>query len=109
MGLIGSWLGALYSGGCGVYMSPVSFLRNPPLWLEAISRYGGTHTQAPNFSLRLVTRKFRALKDRAPQLDLSTMRHFFNAAEPVHGADIDAFLSTFKPHGFPEQVRDRAT
>jgi acyl-CoA synthetase (AMP-forming)/AMP-acid ligase II len=45
MGLIGSYLGALYCGGTGVYMSPLSFIRRPPLWLELISTHKGTHMQ----------------------------------------------------------------
>lgn len=37
MGLIGSYLGAAYCGGSGFYMSPFSFIRNPPLWIKCIS------------------------------------------------------------------------
>lgn len=39
MGLIGSWMGAMYTGGCGYYISPVTFMQNPVLWLELMSRY----------------------------------------------------------------------
>jgi acyl-CoA synthetase (AMP-forming)/AMP-acid ligase II len=45
MGLIGSYLGIIYCGGTGYYMSPISFLKDPVLWLKAISKYSGTHTQ----------------------------------------------------------------
>lgn len=45
MGLIGSYLGVLYCGGTGYYLSPISFLKSPLLWLKTISKYGGTHTQ----------------------------------------------------------------
>jgi acyl-CoA synthetase (AMP-forming)/AMP-acid ligase II len=34
MGLIGSYLGVLFCGGSGVYMSPISFVKNPPMWVE---------------------------------------------------------------------------
>lgn len=47
MGLIGSVLGNLFCGGSGYYMSPVSFVKRPPLWMELISRYRGTHMQVP--------------------------------------------------------------
>lgn len=50
MGLIGSYLGALYCGGSGVYMSPVSFIKDPTLWVTLISKHRGTHMQAPNFA-----------------------------------------------------------
>ncbi len=34
MGLIGSYLGVVYCGGSGVYMSPISFVKNPPMWVH---------------------------------------------------------------------------
>jgi len=39
MGLIGSWMGAMYTGGCGYYLSPISFMQDPVLWLKLMSRY----------------------------------------------------------------------
>ena len=53
MGLIGSYLGVLYSGGSGYYLSPLTFLQRPAIWIEAVSRFGGTHLQAPNFAFKL--------------------------------------------------------
>ena len=38
MGLIGSYLGAIYCGGSGYYLSPISFIRSPSLWVTAMSR-----------------------------------------------------------------------
>lgn len=46
MGLIGSYLGAMYCGGCGVYMSPISFIKRPGLWIEA-RRARGCAAQGP--------------------------------------------------------------
>ena len=43
MGLIGSYLGLLYCGGTGYYLSPLAFVRNPPLWVQTMSRYRATH------------------------------------------------------------------
>ena len=36
LGLIGSYLGALYCGGRGYYMSPFGFIKNPAVWVESI-------------------------------------------------------------------------
>jgi acyl-CoA synthetase (AMP-forming)/AMP-acid ligase II len=33
MGLIGSYLGVVFCGGSGVYMSPISFVKHPPMWI----------------------------------------------------------------------------
>lgn len=34
-----------------------------------------------------------------PALDLSSVRHMINAAEPVDGPSLDAFIAAFRPHG----------
>jgi acyl-CoA synthetase (AMP-forming)/AMP-acid ligase II len=50
MGLIGSYLGVLYCGGSGYYLSPISFLKDPLVWIKALSQYHGTHTQVSSFT-----------------------------------------------------------
>jgi hypothetical protein len=80
MGLIGSHLGAMYCGGSGAYMSPVSFIKSPVTWVTSIAKYKGTHLQAPNFAYKLTCRKFSAQRAvSAESLDLSSVRHIFNA------------------------------
>jgi acyl-CoA synthetase (AMP-forming)/AMP-acid ligase II len=101
MGLIGSYLGVLYCGGCGYYMSPLSFLQRPQIWIEAVSKYKATHLQAPNFAFKLSARKFQT-STTTPRLDLSCVRHVINAAEPVTEDAINAFVKTFGPYGFSE-------
>jgi acyl-CoA synthetase (AMP-forming)/AMP-acid ligase II/1-acyl-sn-glycerol-3-phosphate acyltransferase len=110
MGLIGSYLGALYCGGCGYYLSPMTFIKNPILWVKCISRYRATHMQAPNFAYALTAKKFvaqqRFLNTRADQLklDLSCVRHMINAAEPVDSATIETFCAVFGAFGLPCNV-----
>jgi acyl-CoA synthetase (AMP-forming)/AMP-acid ligase II len=45
MGLIGSYLGIIYCGGEGYYLSPISFLKDPLVWIRTMSRFKATHTQ----------------------------------------------------------------
>jgi len=111
MGLIGSYLGALYCGGSGAYMSPLTFIKNPSLWMEMASKYKATHTQAPNFAYKLTARKFKAKyldasskNKKAIDLDLSSMRHMFNAAEPITLESINMFYDTFSPYGLKKDV-----
>ena len=104
MGLIGSVLGALYTGGSGVYMSPAAFVRRPTIWMEAVSKYRATHLQSPNFGLRLAARKWRETAAAgggasARRLDLTSVLHIFNAAEPVTAAAVREFVATFSPFG----------
>ena len=108
MGLIGSYLGALYCGGCGFYLSPVSFIRNPVLWIMAMSKYRATHIQAPNFAYALCARKFLAhvarTKTPLSPIDLSSVKHMINAAEPVEASSIDMFYGVFCKYGLANNV-----
>ena len=53
------------------------------LWIEAVSKYKATHLQAPNFAFKLTARKFSTASTSKSNLDLSSVRHIINAAEPV--------------------------
>ena len=99
MGLIGSYLGILYCGGSGYYMSPLSFLQRPMLWIEAVSKHRATHLQAPNFAFKLTSRKFQASNYVNNPLNLSSVRHIINAAEPVDEESIESFEKSFGPSG----------
>ena len=98
MGLIGAWLGSLVHGIPLVLMSPLVFLARPRRWLDAITRYRGTISGAPNFA-------YEACAHRIPEselasLDLSSWRIAFNGAEPVIPATMDAFSRRFAAAGF---------
>ena len=104
MGLIGSYLGCLYCGGNGYYLSPLTFLQRPMIWLEAVSRYQATHLQAPNFAFKLVARKFDASQYTQDNLQLSSVRHVINAAEPVDEDSMETFYNSFCAFGFPRVI-----
>ena len=102
MGLIGAYLGTLYCGGSGVYLSPLSFIKSPPMWIAAMSRWGATHVQTPNFGLRLSARKWgeaAAKAGGAAAPNLRSVRHIFNAAEPIVPAAIAEFYAAFGRYG----------
>jgi acyl-CoA synthetase (AMP-forming)/AMP-acid ligase II/acyl carrier protein len=104
MGLIGSYLGVIYCGGSGYYMSPLSFLQRPMLWIEAVSAYQATHLQAPNFAFKLTARKFKAAEYANNPLKLDCVRHVINAAEPVDEQSIQAFEKAFGPFGLGKVI-----
>jgi acyl-CoA synthetase (AMP-forming)/AMP-acid ligase II len=110
MGLIGSYLGILYCGGSGYYLSPMTFIKNPVLWIKCISKYRATHMQAPNFAYSLTAKKFLVLEknpvaqSKLGSLDLSSVRHMINAAEPVDAATIEMFYAIFGKYGLPKGV-----
>jgi len=91
MGLVGLLLQAVYVGADLVFMSPISFLRRPVRWLQAIDRYGATTTVAPNFSYELLAR--RVSDEDLARLDLSTLRVALNGAEPIRPQVLDAVIT----------------
>ncbi|MER5350215.1 beta-ketoacyl synthase N-terminal-like domain-containing protein [Kitasatospora sp. NPDC002551] len=98
MGLIGGIICPLHTGYTVTLMAPVSFVRDPAVWLEAISRYRGTVSPAPNFAYQMcVERVTEEVKDG---LDLSSWVSALNGAEPVQPAVLDRFAAAFERCGF---------
>ena len=102
MGLIGAWMGSLVYGFPLVLMSPLSFLRRPESWLQAINAYRGTLSGGPNFAFELCVRRIR--DEDIEGLDLSSWRLAFNGAEPVSPATLSAFTERFAPYGFKPEA-----
>ncbi len=104
MGLIGAWLGSLTHAVPLVIMSPLSFLARPERWLQAIHRYKGTISGAPNFAYEACVNRIR--DEDIEGLDLSSWRVAFNGAEAVSPNTITAFSERFAKFGFaPEAMK----
>lgn len=102
MGLIGAVIQPVYCGCESVLMSPLDFLKRPRRWVEALSRFKGTLSTAPNFAYDLTVRKTPAeIRDG---LDLSHWRVACNGAEPVRYTTMEAFSEYFGPAGFPKEA-----
>jgi fatty-acyl-CoA synthase len=103
MGLIGSWLGALYFGIPIVILSPLAFLSRPARWLWALHGHRGTVSPAPNFAFDLCVRK--VAEEEIEGLDLRAWRLALNGSEPVSAETIDRFTRRFTRFGFrPEAM-----
>lgn len=98
MGLIFGLLQSFYSGTTCYYMNPLTFIRKPIRWLEALSRYRGTATAAPNFAYDLCCETFKA--EEAAGLDLSNWTAAINGSEPVRHKTMERFSRLFAPYGF---------
>lgn len=97
MGLIG---GILYPIGKAFplyLMSPMTFLRNPLVWLTAIHKFKGTTSPAPNFAYGLCSKKIS--DEQKQSLQLSTMKYFLNGAEPINAKTINEFVDKFSECG----------
>ena len=97
-GLVQAVLEPIYSATPSYLMSPFAFVKRPAAWLRAISRYGATHSQAPNFAYDLCARRIRP--EQCAGLDLSTWRAAGNAAELINPKVLDSFTAKFSPYGF---------
>ena len=102
MGLIGGILQPIYGGFPCVLMSPISFLRQPLRWLQAITQYKATISGGPNFAYDLCARKITP--EQRATLDLASWQVAFNGAEPVRAETLDRFAATFKDCGFRREA-----
>ncbi|GAQ79335.1 AMP-dependent synthetase and ligase family protein [Klebsormidium nitens] len=96
MGLIASALCPAVSGAAVFLISPLAFIQNPPLWMQACSKFRGTATHAPAFALDLAARKHNS---SGPRLDLSALRLVDCGAEPIWPQTLQRFAATFAPAG----------
>uniref|UniRef100_A0A7N0UGY7 Carrier domain-containing protein n=1 Tax=Kalanchoe fedtschenkoi TaxID=63787 RepID=A0A7N0UGY7_KALFE len=104
MGLIGGFFTTLVSGGTAVVFSPLTFIKNPLLWLETISRHKATHSAGPNFAFELLVKRLEADAERRSRLDLGSLAFLMVAAEPVRPGTLRRFLELTKPLGMDEKI-----
>ena len=97
-GLVQGLLQPLFSGDPCYFMSPLSFLKRPSHWLAAISKYRGTHSQAPNIAYEHCIR--RVSPEERSGLNLASWQAAGNAAEPINPEVLEKFIETFAPCGF---------
>ncbi len=98
MGLIGGVLQPLFAGFPVVLMSPVSFLKRPRRWLQAVSRYRATTSGGPNFAYELCLERIGPEEREA--LDLRSWTVAFDGAEPVRARTLERFAEAFAGCGF---------
>ncbi len=98
MGLIGSILAPVCARVESTLMPPSSFIKKPLRWLEAISRYRGTITAAPDFAYEMCVH--RTPPKQRELVDLSSLRVALNGAEKVREDTLNLFCDAFKSQGF---------
>lgn len=104
MGLIGGLFTAMVSGGSAILFSPMTFIRNPLLWLQIMSKYKATHSAGPNFAFEMVVRRLESDKDKAWNYDLSSLIFLMVAAEPVRQRTLKRFIELTYPFGLSQEV-----
>jgi fatty-acyl-CoA synthase len=103
MGLIAAFYLALTAGVPLVQLDPFEWVKAPVIFLEAVSREGGTLSWLPNFAYHL-------LADRVHDEDLAgirldSLRLLVNCSEPVRSESHRRFLARYAPLGLrPEAL-----
>ncbi|MFM7405452.1 MAG: AMP-binding protein [Cuspidothrix sp.] len=97
-GLVEGLTVPLYNGHPCYVMSPLAFIKQPIRWLQAITKYKGTHSQAPNFAYEQCV--IRVTQEQLATLDLSCWVGAGNAAEPINPRVLEEFFDKFAPAGF---------
>lgn len=100
MGLIGTFHLPLAFGIPTIQINTFEWILAPLILFEVISKEKPTITLQPNFAFNLLTNK---IKDEDMEgIDLSSMRLFINAAEPIRHDTMENFIKKFKKHGLNE-------
>ncbi len=97
MGLIGTLMQFIYSGGSNVIIPPNEFLMRPHNWLKAITRFKATTVGGPNFALDYCVD--RVNEEQKNEIDLSTVNPFFCGSEPIRKASLEKFTRYFSECG----------
>jgi fatty-acyl-CoA synthase len=98
MGLVGCCLTPVMTQISVDYLSTTAFARRPLVWLELISRHGGTISFGPTFGFELCAR--RAANGTARDLDLRSWRVAGIGGEMIRPQALAAFADTFGAVGF---------
>lgn len=104
MGLIGAWLGSLYTGVPVAILSPLAFLSRPARWLRTIHAHRATLSVAPNFAFDLCVAKIA--DEEIAGLDLGSLRVLLNGSEAILPRTLTRFAERFAPAGLrPDALR----
>lgn len=93
---------AWWNGMDLVLIPTAAYVRRPLIWLDALSRFGGTLSPAPASAYLLMTRFAPSLARCRP--DLSRWRYAWAGAEPVFDAHLRAFTAAMAPYGLRADV-----
>lgn len=97
-GLVCGLLVPLYNGTPAILMPPSAFIKEPLVWLSAISSYRATHSGCPNFAYDLCVAQ---IKDEAlKELDLKSWKVAVNGGDMVQKGTLRAFSDKFSAAGF---------
>lgn len=102
MGLVGSVLVAMLTGGTSIILRPSLFIQNPLNWLSTISRYRANITSAPNFAYDRLSLALE--RGGAAEFDLSSLRAVVIGGEPVSEMTVTRLLAVLEKQGLDRRA-----
>jgi len=104
LGLVYAHVARLCHGDHAVYMSPLTFIAKPTLWLDAASRYRAQLLVAPDFGYRLLAKRVRDMSAGSASWDLRSIVWCTTAAERVREETYVELFEVLEPYGFREAI-----
>ena len=98
MGLIGFFLAPMAAQASLDLLPTAAFVRRPLLWLDLISRNGGTISYSPTFGYELCARRAESMSVEG--LDLSSWRAAGIGGDMIRPHVLQTFAERFAPAGF---------
>ena len=102
MGLVNNFLFCMLQGIPLVMLSTFEFVKNPVIWLKALSAVRATMTWSPNFGYAIATNWIKDIQ--LAGIQLNSVRAFWNAAERIHLETIEGFHRRFAPYGVSQEA-----
>lgn len=97
MGLIGFHIAEVAVVAKIINMTTLSFIKNPILWMDLISKHKATVTCSPNFGYKLLLSRIK--KEHLESWDLTSLRLIINGAEPISTSLVNVFLDRLSDCG----------
>ena len=102
MGFIACLNMPLAHGVHTVMIDPITWVSNPAIYLQSVSRHAGTLSWHPNFAYAFMAARVR--DDSLHGVDLSSLRGLVNCSEPVTHRSQQLFLERFAKWGLADGV-----
>ncbi|AJA48999.1 erythronolide synthase, modules 5 and 6 [Clostridium pasteurianum DSM 525 = ATCC 6013] len=90
MGLIGFHIAEVAVSAKIINIPTLSFIKNPILWMDLISKHKGTVTCSPSFGYKLLLSRMK--EENLKFWNLTSLRLIINGAEPISTSLVKIFL-----------------
>ncbi|WP_045857691.1 AMP-binding protein [Teredinibacter purpureus] len=103
-GLVANFLMCLFNQIPMVMVTPFYFVKRPLRFMEFVQRFQATCVCMPNFALEVILRAVAIKKPKVEDLNISSLRWWSVAAEPIAPETITALRNVLGRYGLGEGV-----